>query len=87
MKFLITVMCLMGSNAAWAGEDRCPSEWMGHEYSDSYERGSTLVCDYQGSISSEDCAERGAMLTAGSHGAWCQKFDGDRDMLKSMARN
>ncbi len=68
----------------------CPKEWLGHDFSDSYLRndgiGKQHVCDYKGSVTTAECIEAQAMLTAGPHGVWCQKYQNGKKILLSLAR-
>ncbi len=71
-----------------SGDPLCPASFKGHPFTDSYDyQGSFHVCDYAGSMSNQECSAVGAMLTAGSHGLWCQKFtDESRSVLMSLVR-
>ena len=71
------------------GTSGCPSSWMGHEYHDSYQRGHEyFVCDYDGSLTDQECAGPGLLHTAGGHGTWCQRFlDSSQRVLLSLGRN
>ncbi len=67
----------------------CPLGWLGHDFSDSYIRhvgADQQVCDYQGEVTDAQCRQAGALLTAGSHGQWCQMFIKNNGQLLSLKR-
>jgi hypothetical protein len=67
----------------------CPAEYLGHRYHDSYMDfpNNRKVCDYSGSVTDQQCASSGSLLTEGSHGKWCQQFAHmGPDLLLSLAR-
>ena len=80
---------LIPAPAPAPAELACPAEYLGHPYHDSYMDfpNNRKVCDYSGSVTNQECASSGSLLTAGSHGQWCQQFAHmGPDLLLSLAR-
>ena len=81
--FLAALFVFSSANA----DSSCDAKWLGRDFNEQHLRDDGVrVCDYQGVIGNEECKAAFGLFTEGPHGIWCQQFNGEKTVLKSLKR-